>query len=68
MEKKFPRNVRALRMLAEEIVCSVLDVGCFDTSDNLMVLGERANQSKTIRLWVDVLIKLFLLTDGVHQS
>jgi len=59
--KKFPQNVCALRMLAEEIVRG-LDVGHFDSSDSLMkALEERANQSKTVRLWVDVLVKPVLL-------
>jgi len=56
--KKFPQNMRALRMLAEEILREVLDDHPLHSKEDLMkVLGELAERSKTAKLWVDTLIK-----------
>ena len=56
--KKFPQNVRALRIVVEEslrkIICNN-PLTCMN--DLIVVLEELANKSRTTRLWVDCLIK-----------
>lgn len=60
--KKFPQNVRALRLLAEAVLRSIIPLGQFQTADGLMkALEAIARQSKTVKLWVDVLIKPVML-------
>ena len=57
--KNFPQNVRALRMVVEEIVRGLLTdtetVTCF--TDLMDVLEERAAHSRTTKLWLDNLVK-----------
>ena len=60
--KKFPMCMRALRMVVEVIlepVLKELEVGCCDTF--IGNLEEKAQKSRTYRLWVDSLIKPVLL-------
>ncbi|KAJ4944771.1 hypothetical protein JOQ06_013311 [Pogonophryne albipinna] len=60
--KKFPQNVRALRMMAEEVLRSVIMDGHFQKADDLMrALDQIASQSRTAKLWVEVLVKPVLL-------
>ena len=68
--KKFPQNVRALRLLAEECLRSIITDGEFEKADDLMkALEERATQSKTAKLWVDVLIKpVFLMMSYIRAE
>ena len=60
--KKFPQCVRALRMLVEEILRPSIKDGTVNSYNKLfLLLEEKSNESKTTRLWVDVVIKpLFL--------
>ncbi len=62
--KKFPQNVRALRLIVEEILRDVLlNHPQLSTTDELLLeLERRSLLSKTTKLWVDVLIKPVLLT------
>ena len=56
--KKFPQNVRALRLVAEELLRKVMiynDINCVE--DLQSVLENLAMRSKTSKLWVDGLIK-----------
>ena len=56
--KKTPQNVRAFRMLVEELrrpVFAKHHLECM--SDLLQVLDDNASQSRTTKLWVDCLIK-----------
>lgn len=58
--KKYPQNVRALRLLTEELLRSVLeregpDLTNMDDLDK--VLDELAAQSRTTRLWVNNVIR-----------
>ena len=56
--KKIPQNVRAIRMVAEEILRGLLEGTTIACKDDLMkLLEELANRSKTTKLWVEVLIK-----------
>ena len=56
--KKFPQNVRALRMLAEEVLRRIFEEHRLESKQDLMkVLEDRASRSKTVKLWVDMLIK-----------
>ena len=58
--KKFPQNVRALRMVVEELLRSI--VTGTDTYDQLVaILDDKASQSRTAKLWFDNLIKPVLL-------
>ena len=60
--KKFPQNMRALRMVAEEVLRDVLlneDVHSFE--DMISFIDTRAKESRTARLWVDSLIKPVIL-------
>ena len=59
-EKKIPNNVGALHMVVEEVLRSII---CTMSSfDELMEdLEARSARSKTVKLWVDNLIKPFLL-------
>ena len=62
--KKFPQNIRALRMVAEEMLRSFLE----QDEENIQTLGEliaklegKALQSRTSKLWLDSLIKPVLI-------
>jgi hypothetical protein len=68
--KKFPQNVRALIFLAEEVLRGVLEDHHFNTKDELIeFLEERANQSKTVKLWLDVLIKpVFIMMSFIRAE
>jgi hypothetical protein len=60
--KKFPQNVRALRLMTEEVLKHILAEQHFKSTDELIAaLEERAHHSKTVKLWVDVLVKPVLL-------
>ena len=54
--KKFPQNVRALRLVVEEILRDKLD-GIESMDDLKYMLGDRASSHNTTKLWVDCLIK-----------
>jgi hypothetical protein len=56
--KKFPENVRALRMLVEEILRSVFDRYQLKSMNDLQgVLDDASLQSRTAKLWTNCLIK-----------
>ena len=59
--KKFPQNFRALRLIVEELLLSIINE--YDCKDDLMsALDNLAKQSRTTKLWVDMLIKpVFLM-------
>ena len=58
--KKFPQNVRALRMMVGELLRSI--VTGTDTYDHLVaILDDKASQNRTAKLWVDNLINPVLL-------
>lgn len=58
--KNFPQNVRALRMVCEAVLCDiVLDVE--DYNSLMQILEMRARQSRTVKLWLDCLIKPVLI-------
>ena len=60
--KKFPMCMRALRMVVEVVLQPILNeltVQCYDTF--IASLEERAQKSRTCRLWLDCLIKPVLL-------
>jgi len=60
--KKFPQNVRALRMLSEEVLRSLFADHQFENVDDLMkALDQTARESRTVKLWVEVLVKPVLL-------
>ncbi len=58
--KNFPQNVRALRIVTEEVLRNALDN--IDTYEELIALLEcGATKSRTTKLWVDCLIKPVLI-------
>lgn len=53
--KMFPLNVRALWMVAEEVLWCIITDGQFQKMDDLMgALDQIASQSRTVKLWVEV--------------
>lgn len=60
--KKFPQNVRALRLVVEELLRSVFESVTIKNYDHLIsILDTLSLKSKTSKLWVDCLIKPVLL-------
>lgn len=62
--KKFPQNVRALRMVAEELLCGILEsdgkhIG--QHSQLMNILEDKAAKSRTAKVWLDNLIKLVFI-------
>ncbi len=56
--KKYPQNVRALRLLVEELLRPLFDKFEFECqADLLKALDEVSSRSRTARLWVDCLIR-----------
>ena len=75
--KKFPQNVRALRMMAEEVIRGPFICHHFENTEDLMnALDQIVSESRTVKLWVEILMKLVLLmmtyvstTDyGIHKQ
>ena len=66
--KKFPQNVRALRIVAEEVLKSTLQDPTVRLKGDLMeILEASAVKSKTCKLWLDCLIKpVFIMM--IYQS
>lgn len=53
--KKYPHNVRAFRMLTEELLCTYVEQ--LDTFDDLLgLLADVSNKSSTAKLWADCFI------------
>ena len=60
--KKFPMNMRAMRMVAEELLRDIVEQGQLKCHDDLMtVLEDLAGRSRTTKMWVDVFIKPVLI-------
>jgi hypothetical protein len=60
--KKFPQNVRALRIVTEELLKPILDnQGLHSTKELKKYLASKSNKSNTTKLWVDCLIKPVLI-------
>ena len=60
--KTFPQNVRALRMMAEEVVCGLFMDHHFENTEDLMkALDQIASESRTVKLRVEILVKPVLL-------
>ena len=58
--KKYPTNVKALRMVTEVLREMITGIG--DEDDLIKVLDDKALQSKTAKLWVDgVFVPTFLI-------
>ena len=62
-QQRFPQNVRALRMVAEEAFRGIIqDKPLHCNGDLMQILETKASKSHTTKRWVDVLIKPVLLT------
>ena len=60
--KKFPQNVRALRLMTEVVLQSMIPDGNFQNAEEFMsALDHIASQGRTARLWIEVLVKPVLL-------
>ena len=58
--KKYPQNIRALRLLTEELLRGT--IVHMDSHDSLMkVLDNKSQESRTTKLWVENLIKPVML-------
>ena len=56
--KKFPMNMRAMRMVAEELLRNIAGKGQLKDHDDFMtVLDDLAAKSRTAKMWVDAFIK-----------
>ena len=68
--KKYPQNVRALRLLMEEVLSPLLKYRKITSHSQLMnVLGEKSKSCQTTKLWVDVIIKpLFLFCNSLELN
>ena len=56
--KKFPQNIRALRMVMEELLREIVNRADIKTiEDMLSYLDKVASKSKTSKLWVDCFVK-----------
>ena len=56
--KKFPQNVRAMRLVVEELLRGIMRNENITSMDELLLcLDKAASASKTSKLWVDCLIK-----------
>ena len=62
--KKFPQNVRALRMVVEELMRSIV-VTTEDYEQLLSILDDKASHSRTAKLWID---QASTSDDGVCES
>ena len=55
--KTFPQNVHALRMMAEEVVRGLFMDHHFENTEDLMkALDQIASESRTVKLWVEILV------------
>jgi hypothetical protein len=60
--KKFPQNVRALRMMAEEVLQSLFLNHDFTTAGDMMkALDQIATDSRAVKLLVEILVKPVVL-------
>ena len=58
--KKFPQNMRALRIVAEELLRLILTCGTVNDMHGLeSSLSDISSRSKTSHLWIEGVIKLF---------
>lgn len=56
--KKFPMNMRAMRMVAEELLRDIVGQSQMKCHDDLMKkLEDLSKRSRTTKMWVDILIK-----------
>ena len=66
--KKFPQNVRAFRLVVEELLRNIIhDSKVTSYEDLVMVLDNLASNSRTAKLWVNVVIK-HLHNAVIYQS
>lgn len=68
--KKFPQNVRALRLLAEEILRhTVIENNITSKKQLFNVLSDLASKSRTSKLWIDIIIKpVFIMMKFVRAE
>ncbi len=60
--KKFPMNMRAMRMVAEELLRDIINKSELNSHDDFMsVLEDLASKSRTSKMWVDAFIKPVLI-------
>ena len=60
--KKFPQNVRALRILVEELLRKIIKGSKVASYDELMLhLDDLSGNSRTVKLWVNIVIKFVFL-------
>ena len=60
--KKYPQNVRALRLLVEELLRPVIEIDTITSMEDLeKELEQRSSQSRTTKMWVDIIIRPVLI-------
>ena len=61
--KKFPQNMRALRIVAEELLRPILTGGTVNDMHGLKsILSDISSRSKTSHLWIDCVINTVFKT------
>ena len=59
--KKFPQNIRALRIIVEELLRKIIQDSKVGSYDELMLhLEDISGNSRTAKLWVNIVIKSVL--------
>ena len=58
--KKFPHNMRAMRMVVEELLRPSIET-CDDYDQLMAILNNKASKSRTAKMWIDNFIKPVLL-------
>ena len=68
--KKFPQNMRALRILAEELLRPVLTGGTVNDMHGIeSILSDISSRSKTSHLWIDCVVKaVFIMMVYIHAE
>ena len=67
--KKFPQNVRSLWTMAEEVIRSLFINHHSTAADDMMkALDQIATESRTVKLWVEILVKLVIANDDIYQG
>jgi len=67
--KKFPQNVRALRIVAEELLRRIVQDNNMASYDELILCLDDVASSRTAKLWVDVVIKpVFIMMQYIRAE
>jgi hypothetical protein len=67
--KTFPQNVRALRIVAEELLRKIVQGNDMASYDELIIFLDDLARSRSAKLWVDVVIKpVFIMMQYIRAE